>query len=395
MPEPILIIHGVANHEEAPFLACVRALQEKLGAEWELLPVFWGDLGGASTDINDCLPTMQDGRWQVRSINGPSFVQPLTRADIGPGDVKNDVRSAIIAKATVNGNKVRSAVGVDNAAVEQRVADTARVELPTTKVLQFVDDPEVLRSVGLAIRAAVDAADATHQARPVQGGQYAVRAEDVRGLLDPIASATQKIIHSIDDLMGRLLGDRLGRLNQQLRGAVAAPFAGFLGDVFVYQRNQAAIQQRLWDALAKHGQGYGTKDKPVHAVAHSLGGVITFDAAVHPDGNGRQLWLKSFTTFGSQAAFFHIMDRRRDLAPYQHNEPVVLPPTIGRWFNLWDAVDFLAFTAGTVFRLHDHTPPRDIPVYDSLTELVDNKLFTHSIYWNSEELITALKEILA
>jgi len=394
MPEPILIIHGVANHEEAPFLACVQELQSKLGAQWELLPVFWGDLGGVSTDINDCLPIMQSGRWQVRSLSGSSFVQPLTRADAGPGDTKNEVRSAIIAKATVEGNSVRSAVGVANADVEKRVADAARTELPSTKVLQFVDDPEVLRNVGLAIRAAVDVADAAKQSSAVRQGKNDVRAADVRSFLDPIASATQKIIRSVDDLMGRFLGDRLGRFNQQLRGAIAPPFAGFMGDVFVYQRNQAAIQQRIWDTLAKHGQGYGTSDKPVHAIAHSLGGVITFDAAIHPDGQGRQLWLKSLTTFGSQAAFFHIVDQRRDLAQYRHNEPVVLPPTIGRWFNLWDSVDLLAFTAGTVFRLHDHTTPRDIPVYDSFSELIDNKLMMHSIYWKSEELLTALKEVL-
>jgi hypothetical protein len=117
----------------------------------------------------------------------------------------------------------------------------------------------------------------------------------------------------------------------------------------VYQRNRAAIQSRIWDAITTHAQGYGTPDRPISVLAHSLGGVITFDAAIDAQ---RPLWIKTLVTFGSQPAFFHVLDPRQELSRYVRNSPVKLPATIGSWVNLWEAMDFLAFATGKVFLLH-------------------------------------------
>jgi len=105
-----------------------------------------------------------------------------------------------------------------------------------------------------------------------------------------------------------------------------------------------------------------------------LGGLIVFDAAVRPLGDPRRLYLKTLTTFGSQPAFFHIVDRRTpELAIYERNRKVVLPETIPKWTNLWDTMDLLAFTASTVFELHDGTSPRDVPVLDPLSLIFGRK----------------------
>ena len=70
MTEPILVLHGVNNHELTPFLEQVSALQRAVGPDAHLLPVHWGDLGGQSQDLADCLPLYSDGRWGVRSESG-------------------------------------------------------------------------------------------------------------------------------------------------------------------------------------------------------------------------------------------------------------------------------------------------------------------------------------
>jgi hypothetical protein len=44
--------------------------------------------------------------------------------------------------------------------------------------------------------------------------------------------------------------------------------------------------------------GYGTIDRPIKAIGHSLGGVILFDLAVST--SGPPIWLSHLVTLGSQ-----------------------------------------------------------------------------------------------
>ena len=67
MSEPVFVIHGVATHNEADFNKTVEALSQKLGGPWQLIPVFWGDLGGKADAINDTFPNMDALSTGVRS----------------------------------------------------------------------------------------------------------------------------------------------------------------------------------------------------------------------------------------------------------------------------------------------------------------------------------------
>ncbi|NJN00792.1 MAG: hypothetical protein HC793_04260 [Aquincola sp.] len=238
------------------------------------------------------------------------------------------------------------------------------------------------------------AASATAAAAPA--GTYDVRGsdEDTRALLDPIRRITGKVLHGFDDVLGRFIGTQLGRVNQAVRERIANPAAATLGDVICYQGNAARIQQRLFDVIDQKAPGWGAQAQPISVIAHSLGGVVAFDTAVRSAVPGRQLHISRLVTFGSQAAFFHIIDPRVPaLEPYRHKAPVVLPlGSILSWTNLWDPLDPLAFTAGTVFRLHGGIQPEDIPVQGSATELFEAKLFPHSVYWASEELRRVLAQ---
>jgi hypothetical protein len=172
---------------------------------------------------------------------------------------------------------------------------------------------------------------------------------------------------------------------------VAVPASATLGDVMTYQRQRGLIQDKLRAALAAHAPGHGSQAQPISVLAHSLGGVIAFDAAMDPPSEAQRLWIKSFVTFGSQSAFFHIVDPRTSLARYRQGAPVKLGPSIARWTNLWNTMDVLAFTAGTVFRLADGSIPRDICVQESISEIVQAKGWTHSVYWTSDDLLSAAR----
>jgi len=203
-------------------------------------------------------------------------------------------------------------------------------------------------------------------------------------------------MQGIDDALGRVIGNKLGRLNQNVRSRLAAPISATLGDIMSYQRQPDRIQETLRDALAQNAPGYGSMERPISVIAHSLGGVVAFDASVKPASEAKRLWIKSFVTFGSQAAFFHIVDPRvPELDPYSRDSPVKLPRSIGRWTNLWDPMDVLAFTAGTVFRLADGSTPVDVSVRDTASELVAERGWAHSVYWESDELASALRTALA
>jgi pimeloyl-ACP methyl ester carboxylesterase len=114
--------------------------------------------------------------------------------------------------------------------------------------------------------------------------------------------------------------------------------------------------------------------KPISVIAHSLGGVIAFDAATR---SSDALWIDGFVTFGSQAAFFQVLDPRPSLPLYIPGRPIRLPETIERWTSLWEPLDVLAFAAGKVFRLHSGLAPTDVRLVHDL----HSGLATHGTYW--------------
>jgi len=409
MTEPILIVHGVNNHDFAPFAKQVDKLQQMLGPEKRLIPVYWGDLGGQSTDLKDCLPAFTAGEWHVRADDGSphQLRQKDVRAIVGSDSRLDNARRAdLVSDQVQQTSLVRSAPGV-----QQQLRDAVATELGATKVLQFIDDPETLAVVGRAIDAVLRDMPTSGEAQPpasptgefAVGGGYAVRSDetapggsDTRGLLDPVKRIASHVMQGIDDALGRVIGNKLGRLNQNVRSRLAAPISATLGDIMSYQRQPDRIQETLRDALAQNAPGYGSMERPISVIAHSLGGVVAFDASVKPASEAKRLWIKSFVTFGSQAAFFHIVDPRvPELDPYSRDSPVKLPRSIGRWTNLWDPMDVLAFTAGTVFRLADGSTPVDVSVRDTASELVAERGWAHSVYWESDELASALRTALA
>lgn len=392
MSEPVLVIHGVANRDEKEFNSRVKNLSSKLGPSWECIPIFWGDLGAKEEDIIDTLPDVRE----IPAI--PLDAKHIQSFFKGREDTPQVRSQDYQLELILHGVKAVSGSGstpVRSTSTPDAISDVLQKELSKTRVVKYIEDPQVLEGIGHIIGRVV--IDGMSSGRAEANGNVAVRKGPPSSSSNPYSkqnvlketkAKTRAVVKELDTLLGKTLDNVVGVANLWVREHAKTGFVRFFGDILVYQHNQQIIHQRIWKKIAENAPGYGTEQQPIHVIAHSVGGVVAFDAAIR---NQEPLWINAFVTFGSQSSFFHVLNPRKGLNLYTHDVPVTLPPTIRKWVNLWEPMDFLAFTAGSIFRLHDGLPPLDIPVYSQASSIMKEKGLTHSIYWETEELLTALQ----
>lgn len=352
-PAPLLVVHGVGNRSEDEFRKTTAFLRDRLASRHRLINVFWGDKAGVSAGLADTLPSLFPG--------GPD--EQETRA----ADAAVQAQAVETIHARAGGPAGHTVRSVPPLGTREAIADA----VAASAYVKHVDDQEVLDAIGDMVAAALQ-----------EGGGTVVRS----GGAGPIGS----VIAAADVLIGKLTSQMGGSLNQALRRRMAVPIALTFGDVVAYHQNRDAILQRLFDALDDQASGWGTQDRPVNVMAHSLGGLAVFDAATTGLG-GRILWIGRLATFGSQPAFFHVLAPRYNLPAYQPGRPVQLPASIAHWTNLWHRLDVLAFMARPVFRLADGTSPVEVDVASRASEIVALNGWLHSIYWESQELLDVWK----
>ncbi|MDG9927380.1 MULTISPECIES: hypothetical protein [unclassified Pseudomonas] len=374
--EPLLVVHGIANRSHEDFLAQCSWLQEQVGERYKLIDVYWGDLGGISDGLVDSLPAIFPF-----SEEGVDFHEHLTRARAlmdGSKPAAQAIAARVTGELPAQGSiRVRADPQTD-------VHEAIREAVAQSTFVKDLTDPDVLNAVGDLVAAAL--------AEQAPGGPFNVRSDTftVRAdLASSVLGAVKAVITAADAMIGKITGAVGGTLNQFVRGKLAGPIALTLGDVVGYHQNRQKIHERLFARLDVEAHGWGKEGKPVHVMAHSLGGLLVLDAAL--GACGRTLHIKRLVTFGSQPAFFHIMTPRYGLAPYQHAQPVALPASIARWTNLWHPLDVLAFVTATVFRLSDGGAPQDVQVQTNASTIADAGGWLHSVYWRSPELVAAWK----
>ena len=77
--QPVMVIHGVANTDEAVFNEKVATLSESLGGQWDLVPVFWNQAGSDPQGIEAAIPPFTIGHGK-RSVAGEVVVPASVRA---------------------------------------------------------------------------------------------------------------------------------------------------------------------------------------------------------------------------------------------------------------------------------------------------------------------------
>ena len=73
MPEPVLVIHGIAIRNPAKFLRSVDALGGEFGDGYELIPVFWGDLGAEGVHLDKVIARYPDRSGGMRDMVADSL----------------------------------------------------------------------------------------------------------------------------------------------------------------------------------------------------------------------------------------------------------------------------------------------------------------------------------
>ncbi len=377
MKQPILVVHGIANHDKTAFEATVATLSAKLEAKtaqkWPLIPVFWGDLGGQVTEYTeDLLP-----HFPRRATQAPNSEEIKQYLAIPPSDteVRNlAANEDLIVEKAIDGSATpsltRSSAAIQD--LEPPLREAVAQELPHTQFLQFVSDPEILESLGVALGAAT-------KPTILHIGDKAVRGFS-DNTFEIVKGAAVGVIRGFDAAIGAVAGRVLGNLNNELREQQGPAIIRSLGDIMAYERDSKSIGNRLWETLAAYGfENYGTKDKPVNVIAHSLGGVVAFDAANRARNS---LYINKFLTFGSQSAFFNVVAPRHVLPLYRHGHSIELGETIGQWVNLFEPMDFLAFAASPVFSMANPDALKD----KMIAHRFSYGIYTHSIYWQTDEL---------
>lgn len=187
-----------------------------------------------------------------------------------------------------------------------------------------------------------------------------------------------------------------GYLNErfrQMRLLLTSAVLPVMADTIIYQspKQRRGIHDRVRQVLTEQLPGWGTEDRPIDIIGHSLGGVIAFDMAVSEE---QPLYINRLVTLGSQVSLFHVLDpRSENLATFEGTR-VRVPPTIDQWWNIRDVHDMLGFAADQVFQMHDGTLPREQVVRCYFTALEGAAFFqSHVGYWQRTPAIRRLQDI--
>ena len=157
----------------------------------------------------------------------------------------------------------------------------------------------------------------------------------------------------------------------RLKNDISKQGFNFFGDALKYQKNPEPFWNRVRETIGSLGIN---ESEPIDVIAHSLGGVITFDMAMK-----EQLWIGKFITMGSQAAFFHQLVQSSSFS-----KP--LKPTIKTWHNFYENLDALAYKASKFILFDEKTRPIDIPIYCK-------RVLTHGCYWENETVLRHLLQV--
>lgn len=187
-----------------------------------------------------------------------------------------------------------------------------------------------------------------------------------------------------------------GYLNERFRDfrlLLTSAVLPVMADTIIYQspKQRRLIHHRVQRALDEHAPGWGTAQKPIDIIGHSLGGVIAFDMAVAEE---KPLHLNRLVTLGSQISLFHVLDPRAEtILPFEGHR-VRVPQTIGHWWNIRDVHDMLGFAADQVFEMHDGSLPHEEVVRCYFTALEGAAFFqSHVGYWQRKPAIRRLRDI--
>lgn len=176
--------------------------------------------------------------------------------------------------------------------------------------------------------------------------EASVESLSVRAALDRasaiLSGATDRIKHA-------LVGVPVTRTANGARRLAGKPISLLLGDVFTYLNDPKGIVEVVAGGICE-GISETRPGEPLVVVAHSMGGNIVYDIL---SNFRKDLNVDLLVTVGSQVGLFAELwlfeSVRAAELPTEENQKVPRLPNVGRWINVVDRSDVLAYRASPIF----------------------------------------------
>jgi hypothetical protein len=353
----LVFVHGIgvrapAGGGEHPYEATCRAIRYELafkGIGWTLVECRWGDDLGARVRGGKSIPKPA-GQLAVAAqpedpaalwmllLNDPFFelralaAMQADGAAAAPGGPPGQKPAWIVLQERLTSLKPAGDLAVRLKAFELEASFAAAVKQvqasPATK--DAIRHPQAARGTARAIAVLTLLIGYEQGIPPPSLADIEAIAADTEQLLrqaqlSPLGDWAKSAV------LG--LGTSWGVTQRAMLVDRASP-AG--GDVLYYQAHGDRIRARIHKTVAD-------APEPVVIMAHSLGGIASFEAMCENPATRKR--VKKFITAGSQSGFFYELDALRT-----HPFDQMLPDDFPDWLNFFDARDFLSFLVKDVFK---------------------------------------------
>ncbi|MDA4888451.1 hypothetical protein PFZ55_16295 [Streptomyces sp. MS2A] len=368
----VVFVHGTGVREDSYRKSYNRVATglKRLRPDVRLVPCYWGDRYGAHLAFDGaCFPERdQDRALPTADADDPLAVWGLLERDpvaeielladsaeeddggfvpgrTDPWDVLAARLRCLTEEDLAPGGSAASASTRSLAAELAPYLRQAAEEISAEISMRLSGTAPVPDSEAMAARAVIvlttrlaEAAEDAEEPLPVDGADR----DRLVALLTDRLGGTDRGIKDAGKWVGaRLLGDPLlwtvSPAVQAGRRRVTRGVLPESGDILRYQGRGEGLRSRIAEVVALTRE---QDDGPVVLLAHSLGGVASFDLLALEPSHGVDLLI----TVGSQAPFLYEIDA---LAGLRRGD--ALPLGFPRWLNVYDGRDLLGFVGERIF----------------------------------------------
>jgi hypothetical protein len=205
--------------------------------------------------------------------------------------------------------------------------------------------------------------------RAVSAGQPGPSRRLRESLVERLRDDWGQVVYAPTDFFWNLIKRVSTPIARHYRNRLSDASFLVIGDVLLYQGRGAEIRAYIRDKIEKAAP-------PVTVVAHSLGGIASFDLLAGPNPPK----VNRLVTVGSQAPLLYELGALSSI-----NVPATLPKGFPSWMNIFDRNDFLSYVAKRLFP--DAT--------DFEVESGQSFPDSHSAYFGNEEVWKAIRDFVA